>query len=186
MPCAGLGVANLAAGFFQGFPISSSSSRTPVAVAAGARIQLTVVVGALVVALLLIVALDLLLQNLPTSALVIASAIGLFEFADLRRIYLIRHWGVRPAAPTQQTGPPAPAAARWLRRQAPWAGTTTAELECSVCVSVALHVNPWLSQAHGRAGRSSVPRWSAPPRLRRHCPPPRCRGRHAGWHRRRA
>src|SRR5262249_20668338 len=27
----GLGVANLAAGFFQGFPISSSSSRTPVA-----------------------------------------------------------------------------------------------------------------------------------------------------------
>ena len=33
----GLGVANLAAGFFQGFPISSSSSRTPVAEAAGAR-----------------------------------------------------------------------------------------------------------------------------------------------------
>ena len=36
-----LGVANLAAGFFQGFPISSSSSRTPVAEAAGARTQLT-------------------------------------------------------------------------------------------------------------------------------------------------
>ena len=33
----GLGVANIAAGFFQGFPISSSSSRTPVAEAAGAR-----------------------------------------------------------------------------------------------------------------------------------------------------
>ena len=31
----GLGAANLAAGFFQGFPISSSSSRTPVAEAAG-------------------------------------------------------------------------------------------------------------------------------------------------------
>ena len=44
----GLGVANLAAGFFQGFPISSSSSRTPVAEAAGARTQLTGVVGALV------------------------------------------------------------------------------------------------------------------------------------------
>ena len=43
----GLGVANLAAGFFQGFPISSSSSRTPVAEAAGARTQLTGVVGAL-------------------------------------------------------------------------------------------------------------------------------------------
>ena len=42
----GLGVANLAAGFFQGFPISSSSSRTPVAEAAGAKTQLTGVVGA--------------------------------------------------------------------------------------------------------------------------------------------
>ena len=49
----GLGVANLAAGFFQGFPVSSSSSRTPVAEAAGAKTQLTGVVGALAVALLL-------------------------------------------------------------------------------------------------------------------------------------
>ncbi|HYJ20079.1 MAG TPA: SulP family inorganic anion transporter, partial [Burkholderiales bacterium] len=36
----GLGAANLAAGLFQGFPISSSSSRTPVAEAAGAKTQL--------------------------------------------------------------------------------------------------------------------------------------------------
>ena len=42
----GLGAANLAAGLFQGFPISSSSSRTPVAEAAGAKTQLTGVVGA--------------------------------------------------------------------------------------------------------------------------------------------
>src|SRR6201981_4142757 len=41
----GLGVANLATSFFQGFPISSSSSRTPVAEAAGAKTQLTGVVG---------------------------------------------------------------------------------------------------------------------------------------------
>ena len=90
----GLGAANLAAGFFQGFPISSSSSRTPVAEAAGARTQLTGVIGALAVALLLVLAPDL-LQDLPTSALaavVIASAIGLFEFADLRRIYRIQRW----------------------------------------------------------------------------------------------
>src|SRR5215468_5326446 len=52
----GLGAANLAAGFFQGFPISSSSSRTPVAEAAGAKTQLTGVVGALTVALLLLAA----------------------------------------------------------------------------------------------------------------------------------
>ncbi len=62
----GLGVANLAAGFFQGFPISSSSSRTPVAEAAGARTQLTSVVGALAIAPLLLVAPNL-LQHLPSS-----------------------------------------------------------------------------------------------------------------------
>ena len=90
----GLGAANLAAGLFQGFPISSSSSRTPVAEAAGARTQLTGVVGALAVALLLVVAPDL-LSHLPTSALaavVITSAIGLIEVIDLRRIYRIQQW----------------------------------------------------------------------------------------------
>jgi high affinity sulfate transporter 1 len=90
----GLGAANLAAGFFQGFPISSSSSRTPVAEAAGARTQLTSVVGALAIALLLLMAPNL-LQNLPTAALaavVIASAIGLIEVTDLKRIYRIQRW----------------------------------------------------------------------------------------------
>jgi high affinity sulfate transporter 1 len=90
----GLGVANLASGFFQGFAISSSSSRTPVAEAAGAKTQVTGVVGALAVALLLVVAPDL-LRDLPNSALaavVIASAIGLIEVTDLRRIYRIQRW----------------------------------------------------------------------------------------------
>ena len=90
----GLGAANLAAGFFQGFPISSSSSRTPVAEAAGARTQLTSVIGALAIAMLLLVAPSL-LQHLPTAALaavVIASALGLFEIADLKRIYRIQRW----------------------------------------------------------------------------------------------
>lgn len=90
----GLGAANLATGFFQGFPISSSSSRTPVAEAAGARTQLTGIVGALAIALLLLMAPDL-LRSLPTAALaavVIASAIGLFEVADLKRIYRIQRW----------------------------------------------------------------------------------------------
>jgi high affinity sulfate transporter 1 len=90
----GLGIANLAAGFFQGFAISSSSSRTPVAEAAGAKTQMTGVVGALVVALV-IVALPALFADLPYSALaavVIAAAIGLFEFGDLARIYRIQQW----------------------------------------------------------------------------------------------
>jgi high affinity sulfate transporter 1 len=90
----GLGIANLAAGLFQGFPISSSSSRTPVAEAAGAKTQLTGVVGAVAVALLLLFA-PALLQDLPQAALaavVIAAAIGLFEVSDLRRIYRIQRW----------------------------------------------------------------------------------------------
>jgi MFS superfamily sulfate permease-like transporter len=90
----GLGVANLAAGVFQGFPISSSSSRTPVADAAGSKSQLTGVVGAVAIALLLVLAPNL-LQDLPNTALaavVIASAIGLAEVKDLRRIYRIQQW----------------------------------------------------------------------------------------------
>jgi MFS superfamily sulfate permease-like transporter len=90
----GLGIANIAAAFFQGFPVSSSSSRTPVAEAAGARTQLTGVVGALAIALLLVFA-PTLLQDLPDTALaaiVIASAIGLIEVSDLRRIYRIQRW----------------------------------------------------------------------------------------------
>ena len=90
----GLGAANLAAGLFQGFPVSSSSSRTPVAEAAGSRTQLTGVVGALIVALLLLSAPDL-LKHVPTAALaavVISSAIGLFEINDLKRLFKIQQW----------------------------------------------------------------------------------------------
>jgi MFS superfamily sulfate permease-like transporter len=90
----GLGAANLAAGLFQGFAISSSASRTPVAEAAGARTQLTNVVGALVIAALLLLAPQL-LRHLPEAALaavVIAAALSLFELTDLKRIYRIQQW----------------------------------------------------------------------------------------------
>ena len=85
----GLGAANLAAGLFQGFPVSSSSSRTPVAEAAGSRTQLTGVVGALAVVVILLWASNL-LKYVPTAALagvVISSAIGLIEVSDLRRLF---------------------------------------------------------------------------------------------------
>ena len=89
-----LGAVNLAAGLFQGFPISSSASRTPVAETAGAKTQLTGVVGAAVVALLLVRRRPC-WQDLPNAALaavVIAAVLGLFEFADLGRIYRIQRW----------------------------------------------------------------------------------------------
>jgi MFS superfamily sulfate permease-like transporter len=90
----GLGIANLAAGFFQGFPINSSSSRTPVAEAAGARTQLAGIVGAIAVALLLLMAPG----STPHSscsrmaAVVISSALGLIEVSDLSRIFRIQRW----------------------------------------------------------------------------------------------
>ena len=42
----GIGAANIAAGLFQGFPVSTSGSRTAVAEQSGAKTQLTGLVGA--------------------------------------------------------------------------------------------------------------------------------------------
>jgi len=87
-----LGAANIAAGFFQGFSISSSSSRTPVAESAGSKTQLTGLVGALCIALLLVFA-PTLLQNLPSAALgavVISAALSLIDIQGMRRLYHLR------------------------------------------------------------------------------------------------
>jgi high affinity sulfate transporter 1 len=84
-----LGVANAAAGLFQGFPISSSASRTPVAESAGAKTQLTGIVGAVAIAVLIIFA-PWLLQDLPSAALgavVIGAALGLVEIKGIRRLF---------------------------------------------------------------------------------------------------
>ncbi|HEV2894066.1 MAG TPA: SulP family inorganic anion transporter, partial [Actinomycetota bacterium] len=87
-----LGAANLATGFFQGFAISSSASRTPVAVAAGARSQVTPLVGAVAIALLLVFAPGA-LRDLPRpmlAAIVITAAIGLIDAPAVRRLYQVR------------------------------------------------------------------------------------------------
>ncbi len=60
----GIGAANVAAGFFQGFPVSTSGSRTAVAEQTGAKTQLTGVVGAAAIVLMLVLAPGL-LKNLP-------------------------------------------------------------------------------------------------------------------------
>src|SRR5262249_47454197 len=72
----GIGTANLAAGVFQGFAVSTSGSRTAVAEQSGAKSQLTGVVGAGVVAVLLLV-FNAALADLPNSvlaAVVVAAA----------------------------------------------------------------------------------------------------------------
>jgi len=87
-----LGAANVATGLFQGFPISSSSSRTPVAESAGAKTQLTGVVGAIVIALMLVLAPGL-LRNLPEAtlgAIVIVAATSLVEVREVRRLRTVR------------------------------------------------------------------------------------------------
>jgi high affinity sulfate transporter 1 len=88
----GIGSANLLAGLFQGFPISTSGSRTAVAEQSGAKTQLTGVVAALaVLAMLLFV--PGLVRNLPQSALaaiIIAASFSLIDLAALRRLWAVR------------------------------------------------------------------------------------------------
>ncbi|HEU4840140.1 MAG TPA: SulP family inorganic anion transporter [Ilumatobacteraceae bacterium] len=91
----GVGAANVAAGFFQGFAVSASSSRTAVAEQSGAKTQLAGVIGAGIVVLLL-VAFNGLLADLPNAALaaiVIAAALSLLDVSLLTRI-----WRFRPSA----------------------------------------------------------------------------------------
>src|SRR5204863_338826 len=60
----GIGAANIGAGFFQGFPVSTSGSRTAVAEQAGVKTQVTGLVGALAIVLMLVLVPGL-LKNLP-------------------------------------------------------------------------------------------------------------------------
>ncbi|MFF4038809.1 SulP family inorganic anion transporter [Streptomyces sp. NPDC001816] len=79
---AGIGAANLAAGFFQGFPVSTSGSRTAVAERAGARTQLTGVVGAALIVLMLLLVPGL-FRNLPQPALAAVVIVASLSLADL-------------------------------------------------------------------------------------------------------
>jgi high affinity sulfate transporter 1 len=85
----GIGVANVAAGFFQGFPVSTSGSRTAVAEQAGARSQVAGLVGAAVIAVML-VALPGLFDALPQptlGAVVIAASLTLADIPATVRLF---------------------------------------------------------------------------------------------------
>lgn len=88
----GIGAANIFAGLFSGFPVSTSGSRTAVAEQSGAQTQLTgVAAGALVLAMLLFV--PGLVKNMPQPALaaiVITASISLFDAKAMRRLYTLR------------------------------------------------------------------------------------------------
>jgi high affinity sulfate transporter 1 len=85
----GIGAANLAAGLFQGFPVSTSASRTAVAERAGAKTQLTGVVGAGLI-ILMILFLPGLFRNLPQPALaavVITASLSLADIPATARLW---------------------------------------------------------------------------------------------------
>ena len=88
----GIGGANIAAGLFQGFAVSTSGSRTAVAEQSGAKSQVAGVVGASLVAVLLLL-LNSLLSDLPQTALaavVIVAALSLMDLGILRRYLRVR------------------------------------------------------------------------------------------------
>jgi high affinity sulfate transporter 1 len=85
----GIGAANLAAGLFQGFPVSTSGSRTAVAERSGAKTQLAGVVGAVLITVM-IVLLPGLFRNLPQPALaaiVITAAVSLADVPGTVRLW---------------------------------------------------------------------------------------------------
>jgi high affinity sulfate transporter 1 len=88
----GIGAANIGAGFFQGFAVSTSGSRTAVAEQAGAKTQVTGLVGALAIASILLLAPGL-LRDLPQptlAAVVIAASVSLADIPATLRLYHIR------------------------------------------------------------------------------------------------
>ena len=88
----GIGAANLAAGFFQGFPVSTSGSRTAVAERAGAKTQVTGLVGAVAIVAVLLFFPGL-LRDLPQpilAAVVIAASISLVDLPGTVRLYRVR------------------------------------------------------------------------------------------------
>ena len=88
----GIGAANIAAGLFQGFSVSTSGSRTAVAEQAGSRSQVTGVVGAAVITVVLLFA-NSLMQYVPQptlGAIVVAAAISLTDIPGTRRLWLQR------------------------------------------------------------------------------------------------
>jgi high affinity sulfate transporter 1 len=85
----GIGAANLGASLFQGFPVSTSGSRTAVAEQAGAKTQVTGLVGAVAIVLMLVLVPGL-LRNLPQpvlAAVVIAASLSLADLAGSRRLW---------------------------------------------------------------------------------------------------
>ena len=90
----GIGAANLAAGLFQGVPVSTSGSRTAVAERSGAKTQLTGVTGAVLITLMIVLVPGL-FRNLPNPALAAVVITAALSLADIPAT--VRLWRQRKA-----------------------------------------------------------------------------------------
>ena len=89
-----IGAANLASGMSQGFAVAGADSRTAVNVQAGGRSQVSGIIAAIVMGLLLAFGTGP-LESIPVAslgAILILAGAGLCDFRTLRRIYDTNRW----------------------------------------------------------------------------------------------
>jgi len=84
----GLGVANVAAGLTHGFPVGASGTRTAVSQAAGGKTQLTSIIAAATLAIMLLFLTDPLSKfpKAALAALLIVTALQIFDLRTLRTL----------------------------------------------------------------------------------------------------
>ena len=88
-----LGASNVGAGALQGFPVSSSASRTAIADTVGARSQLASLTALALVVVVLLFASSV-LESFPRAALgaiVVYAAVGLIDVPEVRRLVRFRY-----------------------------------------------------------------------------------------------
>ena len=112
----GIGAANLATGLFQGFPVSTSGSRTVVAERSGAKTQLTGVIGAAVI----IVMIPSLFRNLPQPALAVVVITASLSLADIPARYGCRGSVRRSSCCRSRPSSASPSLASCRESPSPW------------------------------------------------------------------
>ena len=87
-----LGLANVGAAFFSGFPVAGSFSRTAVQYQSGGRTQMASIITALMVVLTLLVLTPLFyyLPNAALAAVIVVAVYKLLDFNEAQRIFKVR------------------------------------------------------------------------------------------------
>lgn len=88
----GLGMASIASGLFQGFPVNGSQTRSVVLDDSGAKTQMSGIISAVLVIVTLLVLTPVfeLLPNVALAAIVMVAGIGLFDIKEMRTLWRIQ------------------------------------------------------------------------------------------------